>query len=414
MSEVQKKASSAQDAAFILRKISSAQKTALLLAMAEGLEKSKAEILTANAQDCERGLAAKMSTSLLDRLRLTESRIKGMAEGLRVVAGLTDPVGTVLEESTRPNGLHIQKIAVPMGVIAMIYEARPNVTADAAGLCIKAGSAVVLRGGSDAIESNKAIVRILREAISAQITPEIIQLIESPDRALAQELMTANGLIDLLIPRGGAGLIQRVLQEATVPVIETGVGNCHVYVDQTADLTKATEIAFNAKVQRPSVCNAAETLLVHAKVAEDFLPKMLDRYLAAGVVIHGCARTQQYNSQVILATEVDYATEYSGLEIAIKVVDSLEEAIAHINRFGTKHTEAIITEDTAAAEQFAHDIDAAAIMVNASTRFTDGGEFGFGCEIGISTQKLHARGPMGLREILTYKYVVRGNGQIRE
>lgn len=414
MSEVKLKASRAQEAAFALRKISSAEKTVIIQAMAAGLEKNREAILQANALDCEIGVAAKMSASLLDRLRLNEERIKGMADGLRVVAELADPVGTVLEEYTRPNGLHIQKIAVPMGVIGMIYEARPNVTADAAGLCIKAGSAVVLRGGSDAMNSNKAIVQALRSAIEPLITPEIIQLLDSPERTLVQELMTANGLIDLLIPRGGAGLIQRVLQEATVPVIETGVGNCHVYIDKAADLLKASAIAFNAKVQRPSVCNAAETLLVHAQVAQEFLPEILKKYQEAGVIVHGCERTKQYSEQVILATEIDYATEYSGLEIAVKVVDSLEEAIQHINRFGTKHTEAIITEDTASAEQFAHDLDAAAIMINASTRFTDGGEFGFGCEIGISTQKLHARGPMGLREVLTYKYIVRGSGQVRQ
>lgn len=414
MSEVQKKANRAKLAAFDLQKLAAAQKTTLIKSMAEALEQSSAQILAANELDCARGLAEKMSAALVDRLRLNTQRIADMAKGLRIVADLPDPVGTVLWETTRPNGLFIQKIAVPMGVIAMIYEARPNVTADAAGLCVKAGSAVVLRGGSEAIESNKAIVRVLRTAVESMVSPEIIQLIESPDRALAQELMTANGLIDLLIPRGGAGLIQRVLQEATVPVIETGVGNCHIYVDKAADLAKAQDIAFNAKVQRPSVCNAAESLLVHIDVAEKFLPDMLSRYQAAGVVMHGCAKTKQYFEAVVLATDLDYATEYSGLEIAVKVVDSLEEAILHIQRFGTKHTEAIITEAKDTAEQFARDIDAAAIMVNASTRFTDGGEFGFGCEIGISTQKLHARGPLGLREILTYKYIVRGNGQVRE
>ena len=414
MSEVIEKATRAKAAAFELRKLSAVQKQNLLHAMGETLLTHTAEIIAANALDLERGKAAGMSVSLQDRLRLDAPRILGMAQGLRAVADLPDPASEVFPEIVRPNGLRIQKVAVPMGVIGMIYEARPNVTADAAGLCLKSGSAVVLRGGSDALESNKAIVKALRAAISQTVSADVLQLIESPDRALAQELMTANGLIDLLIPRGGAGLIQRVLQEATIPVIETGVGNCHVYVDAAADLTKALEIVINAKTQRPSVCNAAESLLVHVKIADAFLPQMLARFKQAGVVVHGCARTQKYDAAMALATDVDYATEYSALEISIKVVDSLEEAITHINTFGTKHTEVILSEDKKAQEQFARDIDAAAVIINASTRFTDGGEFGFGCEIGISTQKLHARGPMGLKEMMTYKYIVRGEGQIRQ
>ena len=415
MSEVVKKAKLAQTASRFLNRLSLAEKNKILLAIAAGLLKDQDKILAANLLDLKAGQKNKMSESLQDRLRLDYKRIKQIADSVREVVGLPDPNGRVLAEIVRPNGLRISKVAVPMGVIGIIYESRPNVTVDAAVLCLKAGSAVILRGSSDALNSNKAIVRILRAAIaSVGCTPEIVQLIESPNRALVGEMLGLNKYIDLLIPRGGAGLIQRVVQEATVPVLETGVGNCHVYVDQAADIKKALQIAYNAKVQRPSVCNSIESLLVHSAIADKFLPQITAQYKLAGVVMHGCKRTRKYDKSIKLATNVDYAREYLGLEIAIKVVDSVEEAIEHILQYGSKHTEAIITENKAAADKFVQDIDAAAVMVNASTRFTDGGEFGFGCELGISTQKLHARGPMGLAEIMTYKYIVLGNGQIRQ
>lgn len=414
MSEVSKKASLAKSASIYLNNFSSRAKDQMIGAMADFLEENSDKIIKANKIDLEKAEKKGISPAMLDRLTLNEKRVKAMAEGLRAVKKLPDPVGRTLWQTRRPNGLKIKKISVPMGVIGMIYESRPNVTADAAGLCLKAGSAVVLRGGSDAANSNKAIVAVLRQAVkSAGITPEIIQLIESPNRELVSEMLTCTKYLDLLIPRGGAALIKRVVEEATVRTIETGVGNCHVYIDKGADLKKALRIAFNAKVQRPSVCNAAETLLVHQDIAAKFLPKIIDQYLEAGVIIHGCPKTRKYNKEILAATEEDYYKEYNGLEIAIKIVKDIDEAIEHIRKYSSAHTETIVSNDKKNLAKFAQAIDSAAIIQNASTRFTDGGEFGFGCEIGISTQKLHARGPMGLPEITTHKYVVTGNGQIR-
>lgn len=390
-------------------------KNKVLRAFGLALKHNANAILRANALDLRRAEKNKMSKSLLDRLALNEKRIEAMAAGLFALAALPDPNGRVLEKIKRPNGLRIEKVTVPMGVIAMIYEARPNVTADAAGLCFKAGSAVILRGGSDAAVSNKCIVEILRKVLRAHKLPEnLIQIIESTDRAVVAELLTLREYIDLLIPRGGASLIQRVVRESLIPAIETGTGNCHVYVDKYADLKKASAIALNAKIQRPSVCNSAESLLVQDDIAPRFLPKILPALQEAGVIIHGCAKTRKYAENILPATEEDFAREYSDLEISVKVVKDVAEAIAHINKYGTKHTETIVTENKQNAEKFLREVDAAAVIVNASTRFTDGAEFGLGCEIGISTQKLHARGPMGLREIMSYKYIVRGKGQIRK
>jgi len=414
MSEVSQKAKLAKRACKDLNLLSLAQKNKLLNVLADSLIENSSAIIKANLLDLNKGRKKGLSLALLDRLALDEKRLRSLAQSIKDVAELPDPLGKILWETTRPNGLKIQKVSVPMGVIGVIYEARPNVTADAAVLCLKAGSTVVLRGGSDAANSNQAIVSAFKQAIKkAGSNPDIVQLIESTDRKLVSEMLTLNKYIDLLIPRGGAALIQKVVKEATVPVIETGTGNCHVYVDISADLEKALKIAFNAKVQRPSVCNAAETLLVHKDIAKEFLPKIIDQYLKAGVLIHGCPQTKKFNKSIKAATEKDYYTEYLALEIAIKVVKDIDEAIEHINTYNSKHTEAIVAEDTAAQEKFSREIDAAAIMVNTSTRFTDGGEFGFGCELGISNQKLHARGPMGLPEITTYKYIVCGDGQIR-
>jgi len=339
-----------------------------------------------------------------------------MAEGLRMLTTLNDPIGTVLDDWTQPNGLRIQKVRVPLGVIGVIYESRPNVTVDAAGLALKSGNAVLLRGSSMAEHSNEVLIRVLQESGAAAGLPAGSVQAVPPTRESAGELMRARGLIDLLIPRGGTELIQRTVSESTVPVIETGIGNCHVYVDAAADLDKALSILLNAKVQRPAVCNAAESFLVHAAVADAFVPRAIEALQASGVTIYGDDRIRAYDAErsVEPATDEAYRAEFYDLRISAKVVDSLEDAIAHITEYGTQHTEAIVTEDPAAAERFIEAIDAAAVMVNASTRFTDGAEFGFGAEVGISTQKLHARGPMGLPELTTYKFVVRGNGQIRE
>jgi glutamate-5-semialdehyde dehydrogenase len=347
-------------------------------------------------------------------LTLNEKRIASMAEGIRQVAALPDPVGEIVEGWKRPNGLEILKVRVPLGVVAIIYESRPNVTADAAALCLKSGNAVILRGGSEAFRSNQAITASLVRAMEgAGLPAECVQMVQTTDREAATHLMRLNGLVDCIIPRGGAGLIQTVMQTATVPVIETGVGNCHTYIHEDADLQMASEVAFNAKVQRPSVCNAMETLLVHSAVAAEFLPAFAERLKAAGVEIRGCERTRQLVPWALEATEEDWYTEYLALILAVKVVDSLDEAIAHINHYGSRHSEAIITRSLDAARRFAREVDAACVYVNASTRFTDGFEFGFGAEVGISTQKLHARGPMGLRELTTTKFVVYGDGQVR-
>lgn len=412
---VKTKAAAAKKAAAKLAVTSTAVKNKALLAMAEALLAKQEEILAANALDMERAAAKGMKSSMLDRLKLTAARIEGMADGLRQVANLPDPVGNVLDGKTLANGLTITKVRVPLGVIGIIYEARPNVTADAAGLCLKSGNAVVLKGGSEAMESNKAVAGILSEAATAAGMPEgAIQFIDTSDRQAVQDLIHLNGLVDVVIPRGGAGLIKMVVMNATVPVIETGAGVCHTYVDASADVEMAVKIAYNAKVQRPSVCNAMETLLVHKAIADKFMPAMLAKYAEAGVEIRGDEGVQSFDKAVVPVTEEDWATEYGDLRLSVKLVDSIEEAMEHIARFGTGHSECIVTNDYSQAQLFQKTVDAAAVYVNASTRFTDGNEFGFGAEIGISTQKLHARGPMALPELTSTKYLICGNGQVRE
>lgn len=412
---VQAKAQAAKQAAAKLAVTSTAVKNAALLAMAAALEAQQAEILAANERDMTAAAAKGMKSSMLDRLKLTAERISGMADGLRQVAGLADPVGNVIDGKTLPNGLHITKIRVPLGVIGIIYEARPNVTADAAGLCLKSGNAVILKGGSEAMESNKTVAAILAQAAEgAGIPSGSIQFIDISDRQAVQDLIHMNGLVDVVIPRGGAGLIQAVVRNASVPVIETGAGVCHTYVDKDADVEMAMKIAFNAKVQRPSVCNAMETLLVHKDIADKFLPMMLMMYNSSAVEIRGDEAVQEYSGQVHPATEEDWSTEYGDLRLSVKIVDSIEEAIAHIAKYGTGHSECIVTNNYQAAQLFQYTVDAAAVYVNASTRFTDGNEFGFGAEIGISTQKLHARGPMALPELTSTKYLINGNGQVRK
>ena len=412
---VQAKAQAAKQAAAKLAVTSTAVKNAALLAMAAALEAQQSEILAANERDMTAAAAKGMKSSMLDRLKLTAERISGMADGLRQVAGLADPVGNVIDGKTLPNGLHITKIRVPLGVIGIIYEARPNVTADAAGLCLKSGNAVILKGGSEAMESNKTVAAILAQAAEgAGIPAGSIQFIDTSDRQAVQDLIHMNGLVDVVIPRGGAGLIQAVVRNASVPVIETGAGVCHTYVDKDADVEMAMKIAFNAKVQRPSVCNAMETLLVHKDIADKFLPMMLMMYNSSAVEIRGDEAVQEYSGQVHPATEEDWSTEYGDLRLSVKIVDSIEEAMAHIAKYGTGHSECIVTDNYQAAQLFQYTVDAAAVYVNASTRFTDGNEFGFGAEIGISTQKLHARGPMALPELTSTKYLIDGNGQVRK
>lgn len=412
---VQAKAQAAKQAAAKLAVTSTAVKNAALLAMAAALEAKQSEILAANERDMTAAAAKGMKSSMLDRLKLTAERISGMADGLRQVAGLADPVGNVIDGKTLPNGLHITKIRVPLGVIGIIYEARPNVTADAAGLCLKSGNAVILKGGSEAMESNKTVAAILAQAAEgAGIPAGSIQFIDTSDRQAVQDLIHMNGLVDVVIPRGGAGLIQAVVRNASVPVIETGAGVCHTYVDKDANVEMAMKIAFNAKVQRPSVCNAMETLLVHKDIADKFLPMMLMMYNSSAVEIRGDKAVQEYSSQVHQATEEDWSTEYGDLRLSVKIVDSIEEAMAHIAKYGTGHSECIVTDNYQAAQLFQYTVDAAAVYVNASTRFTDGNEFGFGAEIGISTQKLHARGPMALPELTSTKYLINGNGQVRK
>lgn len=412
---VQAKAQAAKQAAAKLAVTSTAVKNAALLAMAAALEAQQSEILAANKRDMTAAAAKGMKSSMLDRLKLTAERISGMADGLRQVAGLADPVGNVIDGKTLPNGLHITKIRVPLGVIGIIYEARPNVTADAAGLCLKSGNAVILKGGSEAMESNKTVAAILAQAAEgAGIPTGSIQFIDTSDRQAVQDLIHMNGLVDVVIPRGGAGLIQAVVRNASVPVIETGAGVCHTYVDKDADVEMAMKIAFNAKVQRPSVCNAMETLLVHKDIADKFLPMMLMMYNSSAVEIRGDEAVQEYSGQVHPATEEDWSTEYGDLRLSVKIVDSIEEAMAHIAKYGTGHSECIVTDNYQAAQLFQYTVDAAAVYVNASTRFTDGNEFGFGAEIGISTQKLHARGPMALPELTSTKYLINGNGQVRK
>ena len=390
------------------------EKNRALLAAAAGLIRDTDRILTANAKDVADGEAKGMHPGLVDRLRLTQERIQAMAEGLKQVSALPDPVGEVLDSFTRPNGLKIEKRRVPLGVIGIIYESRPNVTADAFGLCFKAGNACILKGGSDALSSNLAITESLRASLKeCGINPDAVQLIIDTDRAVTEQFMRMNEYVDVLIPRGGAGLIRAVVEHSTVPVIETGTGNCHIYVDAYADLAKAIPIIINAKTQRIGVCNACESLVIHESVRERFLPMLAQALREKNVELRGDERALEAVPDMLEATEADFGTEYLDYILSIKTVDSLEEAIRHINRFSTGHSDAILTEDAERAERFLNEVDSACVYVNASTRFTDGFEFGFGAEIGISTQKLHARGPMGLSELTSYKYVIRGNGQIR-
>ncbi len=394
--------------------LGSAKKDEGLKLAAAALLEGEAEILSANQDDVIKATAAGMSQGLVDRLELTPKRIEDMAQGLLAVAALEDPVGEVLSMKMRPNGLTIGQKRVPLGVVGIIYEARPNVTADAFGLCFKSGNAVILKGGSDALESNKAIVKWLRTGLSRAGLPEdVLQLITDTDREKTKEFMRLREYVDVLIPRGGAGLIKSVVDNSTIPVIETGTGNCHIFVDESADFDMALDIIFNAKTQRIGVCNACESLLVHRAVAARFLPLLNQRLLTKSVEIRADEEACKIVKDFVPAKEEDWGTEYLDYIVSLKLVDSAEEAIAHINRYNTSHSEAIITSDYKNAQKFLNEIDAAAVYVNASTRFTDGYEFGFGAEIGISTQKLHARGPMGLKELTTTKYIIYGNGQIR-
>ncbi|MGZ4503406.1 MAG: glutamate-5-semialdehyde dehydrogenase [Nocardioidaceae bacterium] len=403
----------ARGAATELALATRASKDTALEARAAALVGATDEVLAANARDVAAATEAGTPAAIVDRLRLDRPRVAAMADGLRDVAGLPDPVGEVVRGSTLANGLELRQVRVPFGVVGIIYEARPNVTADAAGLCLKSGNAVLLRGSSSALHSNTAIVEVLRGAAgSVGLPQDVVQLVPGEGHDAAKAMMRARGLVDVLIPRGGAGLIRSVVEESTVPVIETGVGNCHVYVDADADLEQALAIVLNAKTQRPSVCNAAESLLVHADVAAAFLPRVVPALQEAGVTVHGDEAFRAYPG-VVAATPEDYAQEYLSLDIAAAVVPNLDAALAHIRTYSSGHSEAIVTRSQPAARRFVAEVDAAAVLVNASTRFTDGGEFGFGAEIGISTQKLHARGPMGLPEMTSTKYVVTGDGHVR-
>jgi glutamate-5-semialdehyde dehydrogenase len=404
----------AKKAAGELASLNTEAKNNVLRMVAELLEKSAGEILEANVRDLQLGKEMGLKGAIMERLTLSDDRIRGIAQGLREIVQLEDPIGEIEEMKQRPNGLLIGKKRVPLGVVGVIYESRPNVTADVAGLCIKTGNVCVLRGGKEAFRSNNAIVKIFHEAIeSCGLDPNMVQLVQNTEHESALAMMKLNKYLDILIPRGGAGLIQAVVQNSTVPVIETGVGNCHVYVDNSADLKKAVAIVYNAKTHRPGVCNAAESLLVHQEIAAAFLPEIGKALSEAGVEIRGDKMTCTLVPGAIPATEKDWATEYLDLIISSKVVCSVEEAVEHINHYGSMHSESIVTENYSNAQYFLDRVDAAAVYVNASTRFTDGFEFGFGAEIGISTQKLHARGPMGLKELTTNKYVIYGNGQIR-
>ena len=414
-SEVIEKANKAKLAAFKLANLPTDIKNKALDEMAKAIELNAKDILEANNLDIESAFKKDTGKALVDRLTLDGKRIQSMIDGLKIVRGLSDPVGRVIAKWRRPNGLQIIKRRVPLGVIGIVYESRPNVTVDSAALCLKAGNSVVLRGGSDAINTNMILAKLISEAAyNAGIPDGSINLIESTDRESVTEMLTLNKLIDVIIPRGGAGLIKHTIENSTIPVIETGEGNCHAYVEQTADLKKAVEIVYNAKVQRPSVCNAIETLLVDEAIAKEFLPLAFARLKEAHVDLRGDEKARAIDTSIKTATEADWITEYLACILAVKVVSGIDEAISHINKYGTKHSEAIITRDKAKAKKFTDEVDAAAVYVNASTRFTDGGEFGFGAEIGISTQKLHARGPMGLTELTSYKYIVLGNGQVRK
>lgn len=411
---LEKLGQNAKDAEVVLRNLSTNDKNRTLETVAQALTDHTEEILKANALDVENGKKNQMPEGLIDRLMLNADRIGGMADGLRQLVGLEDPIGEVTGMKKRPNGLLIGQKRVPLGVIGIIYEARPNVTSDAFGLCFKTGNVVILKGGSDAIHSNTAIVKCIREAlVSAGITENAIQLIEDTSRETAAEFMKMNQYVDVLIPRGGRGLIKAVVNQSTIPVIETGTGNCHIYVDETADLQMATDIVINAKTQRVGVCNACESLLVNRRVKDEFLPVLAERLKEKHVEVRADKDAGELMPGAVPATEEDWGTEYLDYILSVKVVDSVEEAIAHINRYNTKHSEAIITNDYVHAQKFLDEVDAAAVYVNASTRFTDGNEFGFGAEIGISTQKLHARGPMGLLALTTTKYIIYGNGQVR-
>ncbi|GAV26409.1 gamma-glutamyl-phosphate reductase [Carboxydothermus islandicus] len=414
MDEVLSLAKKAKEASKKLANLSTEQKNRALLKIARYLEENMEKILAENQKDLAEAKKGGLSPAFIERLTLNEKRILDMAEGVRQVAKLPDPVGEVLGMTRRPNGLVIGQVRVPLGVVGIIYESRPNVTVDAAALCLKAGNAVILRGGKEAFNSNLALVTLMEEALRNEEIPEgAVGMIKTTSREAANYLMRLNGYLDVLIPRGGAGLIKTVVENSTVPVIETGVGNCHVYVEEDADLEMAERIIINAKCQRPAVCNAMETLLVHEKIAPVFLPQIEKALKEKGVEIRGCEVTRRYITDALPATEEDYYTEFLDLILAVRVVRDLDEAIAHITKYGSGHSEAIVTRDYFKAKRFTEEVDAAAVYVNASTRFTDGFEFGFGAEIGISTQKLHARGPMGLKELTTTKYVIYGTGQIR-
>lgn len=404
----------ALNAKYTLQKLTATEKNKALLHASEALLSHTEEILSANEKDIKAGKEKGMHEGLLDRLALTETRIAAMAEGLRQIAALEDPIGEIMDTFTRPNGLKISKVRVPLGVIGIIYESRPNVTADAFGLCFKAGNAVILKGGSDALLSNKAITVVLRNALQESgICADALQLIDSGDREITKAFMKMKEYVDVLIPRGGAGLIRSVVENSTIPVIETGTGNCHIYVDREADLNMAVNIIINAKTQRIGVCNACESLVIHKDIKDAFLPVLAEGLRAHHVEMRGDEAVREVLSDCLPATEEDYASEYLDYIISMKTVTDVDEAIAHINKYNTRHSEAIITKNELTAEKFLKEIDAACVYVNASTRFTDGFEFGFGAEIGISTQKLHARGPMGLKELTSYKYQIHGNGQIR-
>ncbi|NHV99585.1 MAG: glutamate-5-semialdehyde dehydrogenase [Thaumarchaeota archaeon] len=414
MEEVVEKSRKAKEASLKLGVASTPVKNAALEKMAEHIERRMEEIIRENRKDVEAAESRGVPASLIDRLLLNEKRVREMAEGLRQVASLPDPIGEIVEGWRTRHGLEIRKIRVPLGVIGVIYEARPNVTVDITGLALKAGNAVVLRGGSEALNSNKTLVEIMRGAVKTLIDPEAIQLIEDPSRELVGLLLKQDKYIDVIIPRGSAQLIRFVRENSLIPVIETGAGNCHIFVNWDADLEMATRVIVNAKVQRPAVCNAVRKVLIHSKVAEKYLPRLVDTLRGYNVAIKGCRRSRMIVPTLVEATEEDWYEEYMDLTLAVKIVDSVEEAIQHINKYGSKHSDAIITNNLQDAELFTRLVDSSTVYVNASTRFTDGGQFGFGAEVGISTQKLHARGPMGLREITTTKYVVYGSGQIRE
>lgn len=412
--ELLTKGTLAKEAAYKLVSVTTETKNKALEAIATALTVKDDEIISANNADIENARKNGIREAMIDRLTLTKERIEDIAEGIRQVIALDDPIGEVVKSWTRPNGLEINQRRVPMGVIAIIYEARPNVTVDAAALCLKTSNACILRGGSEAINSNKAIMKIMQEAAYMSGIPEgTLNIIEDTSRETATELMKMNGYIDLLIPRGGKGLIKSVVENATVPVVETAAGNCHVYVDVDADIDMALKIVLNAKVQRPSVCNAAETLLVDRRIADKFIPAVFTALKAHNVEIRGDEASAAFDESIVKADEEDYYTEYNDYIMAVKIVDGIDEAIEHINKYNTKHSEAIVTENAENAERFLNEVDAAAVYVNASTRFTDGFEFGFGAEIGISTQKMHARGPMGLESLTSIKYTIIGNGQIR-